>query len=237
MGDKKIREWIEMLQKAEAMLERHKYLQEHGARFSEDLFTDIAATTCKYFSQAPPHPALTIKSSLDEFELREGLAADKHVRFYAQSFFEELYRLMEDFLKYERPPGRKLRYKKIEQPSFTDETILQYVERLAKNFPTPDDEDFRLLFKYSKEDALVEEVYVKFQIAIHKTFKKLALEYFPEIMDISATGLREVDYYLYSFKQIIEDNIYTKMDNRISVSAEVSIDYFDVTFGRNLQQP
>ena len=229
MEEEKNRELMKLLQDMEATLARHKHCQEQGARFSEDLYTDIAATTCKYFSQSPTHPALIIKSSLDEFELRETLAADKDVRFFAQGCYEELYDLMEDFLEHELPPDRELRYKKIEQPSFTDEAVWQNVKEMTQKFTMPDHADLRLLFKYRTEDALIEEVYIKFEIAIHKTFKKLALEYFPEIMQISAAGLREVDYSLYMQKQIIQDMIYVAMDSRVSVSAEVSVDDFDVS--------
>lgn len=229
MDEEKSRELMKLLQDMETTLARVKHYQEQCARFSEDLYTDIAATTCKYFNQSPTHPALTIKSGLDEFELRETLAADKNVRFLAQICFEEMCNLMEDFLKYELPPDRELRYKKIEQPSFTDEAVLQYVKEMLQKFTMPDDADIRLLFKYRTEDTLIKEVYVKFEIAIHKTFKKLALEYFPGIMQISAAGLREVDYSLYMHKQMIQDMIYVAMDSQVSISAEVSVDDFDVS--------
>jgi len=39
--------------------------------------------------------------------------------------------------------------------------------------------------------------YTNFKILAHKALKKLALEYFPELTEISAAGIREIDYMLY----------------------------------------
>ncbi len=229
MSEEEIHRLIELMQKTEVMLARHKYCQEYGALFSEDLYMYLAATTYKYFRQPPAHPALTIESTLDEFELHEALATDKDVKFLAQGCFEYLYNLLEDFLEHELPPNRKFRYRKREEPSFTDEAVFQYVKNMTQKYTIPDKEDRQLLFKYTKEDFLVEEVYEKFETAIFKVFKKLAFKYFPDIIDLSATGLREVDYCLYMHKEMVKDNIYVEMDSRVSVSAEVSIDDFNVS--------
>jgi hypothetical protein len=107
--------------------------------------------------------------------------------------------------------------------SFTDEAIEEEIRKLKKDGIIFDTEEWETLRGYYKQDFKIEEYYTNYKISVHKALKKLVLEYFPELTEISATGIREIDYILHTYMLMIYENIMNILQDVLNVSMQ---DYY-----------
>jgi len=219
MNEEKIRKFLERIRNAEEALKEYREFMALKNRFTAELIDQIGSVTYDHFSPKVPPSDLVIEGALTERELREKITLDKDFQFYGIWIVEGLNDHIINFSDDEIPAGRKLYYKKIEYPSFTDEEIEKEIEEFEKDFCF-DSNQREELFRMLKDDAKITRFYITFQIRIHKALKKLALEYFPKITEISSVGIREIDYMLHTYMFMINENIMKILENTVQVSVK-----------------
>lgn len=215
-----LRRLLELLDKCEILLKGHRKLKKIQAKFTEDLIMSVGMATYDYFSTQPARPELVLKGEISEEEIIEQLAADTDIPYYVIWLSEHLVDLIKDFSGDSVPADKKLYHRKIEYESYSDEAVAEHANRLIEECNIQDPEDQELLYDYCKEDALVGEFYDNFDMLLHKILKKLALKYFPQISDVSGTGLKEIDYMLYTYMRMLRDNMMVILEN---VNVEVDL--------------
>jgi hypothetical protein len=194
------------------LLKKHKDYKYRRAMFTVELIERIGTITYKHFSDKTSY-----------HEIKEKIASDKDFKYYAIWIFDELINNIEDFSDDEIPAGKKLFYKKIEYRSFTDEAIEEQIKKLKKTGIIFNSEQWETLRGYYKQDFKIEEYYKNFKILLHNELKKLALEFFPELTEISAAGIREIDYMLHKYMLKIYENIMNILQDVVNVSMQ---DYY-----------
>ncbi len=209
-----------LLQELEKTLRQTKEYKDCQNRFTRELIDTIATVTYDYFSGRTRCPGLLIEANIREEEIREQIASDKDFKFYGIWIFEELCSCMRDFRDDKIAPGRKLHHKKIEYPCHTSETIEKQIKKFKKDYKMLSSEELETIRRSYEEEAKIDEYYTNFKILLHNTLKKLAVKYFDEIMEISSTGLREIDYLLYSYMLMMYENIMKILQDDIHVSVE-----------------
>ena len=94
----------------------------------------------------------------------------------------------------------------------------EQIKEFEKEFKNLDPNQRSTLRQSLKEDAQIEEFYTNFKISIHKALKKLTLEYFPELPEITGNGIREIDYMLYTYMLMIYENVMSILEDAVHVS-------------------
>jgi len=201
------RRLLKFLEEAEESSRLYREFKKLQAEFAEDLIISLGMAMYDYFSSQPAHPKLALEGEISEEQIIEQLAADKDIQFYSLTISEELDGHIWEFSEENVPAERKLRQKKIEYRMYNHEAVLEQAQKTMEESNITEPEDQKLLLKYYEEDALIDDFYANFDMLLHKTLKKLALKYFPEIAELSATGLREIDYLLYSHMRMMRENI------------------------------
>lgn len=219
----KLNDLRKFLDDMDELHKKHKEYKYRRAMFTVELIERIGVVTYKHFSDKTSYPDLIIQLKLKENEIKEKIASDKDFKFYAIWIFDELINNIEDFSDDEIPAGKKLFYKKIEYRSFTDEAIEEEIKRLKKTGIIFNSEQWETLRGYYRQDFKLEEYYKNFEILLHKELKKLALEFFPELTEISAAGIREIDYMLHKYMLMIHENIMNMLEDVVNVSMQ---DYY-----------
>ncbi len=202
----------EFLDRLEKVLRDFEEYQEIKDKFTWELIDRVSLATHQHFSGEKPHPHLELENPLTESEWRNKIIADKDFKYYGIWIFEELISCMQDFSDYNNPPDRELQYKEINFPSFTEEELEAKVQRFSRKLGDITPEDVELLRENLREDAIIEEYYTRYKILIHDTLKKLTVDFFPEIMEITADGIREINYLLYQYMLMINDNIMNMLE-------------------------
>lgn len=210
MSDKNddIFRWLDEMESALRGYEEYMELQE---KFIQDLLVRMAAITYDHFAGDGHHPNLLITFGFQEDEIIEYFAADEDFKYYGIWIFEELTDCVNDFEGYKAPPDKIIRCGKVEFHRYTEESMDEHLREFVENYNLSKKQVKELRETYL-EDVIIDEFYVNFQVLIHNTLKKMALEHFPEIMDVSAEGLREIDYMLYSYMLMMRENIMKVVD-------------------------
>ncbi len=215
-----IRKFLESLDKCEEALKEYRAFQESQSRFINELMDVITAQTYLHFTTKTAYPHLNIQCELDEDDLKQNILAEKYSKSYGIWIFEEVAEIVVDFYGYKVPTDRKLSCQKIEYPSFTEKTLQDEIEKFEKTCPKKLSPEQRAsLYQSLKEDQKIGEFYINFKISLHKALKKLTFEYFPEIMEISGAGIREIDYALYIYML----NIYWDIMRILADAVDISV--------------
>jgi hypothetical protein len=133
--------------------------------------------------------------------------------------FEEVNQVMIDFDGFEAPVGKRIHTMKPKFPSFTEAALEVQMKQLESEYQVSTAEQRAVLRQCLEEDAQNEELNTNFRMSIHKALKKLVLEYYPELAEISGAGIREIDSMLYTYMSLIRGNIMNILtdDDRASV--------------------
>ncbi len=166
-------------------------------RFTDDLMIRIGTIAGDYFTKEIPESEFLYQLEMDEEEIREKITADFHLLRFGIQIFDQLCNDVDDFQHDEVPPGRELKYKKIELPSFTEAAIEEKIKKFGKRHGIQNPEQDEILREVFFQQAVITAYYVNFDILIYQELKKITVTCFPELMEISSTGLREIDYLLY----------------------------------------
>ncbi|MBN2090456.1 hypothetical protein JW964_12655 [candidate division KSB1 bacterium] len=188
-------------QKSFKELERaYKELMTYQARmerFTDELMIRLGTIAGDYFTRKIPESDFLYQLELDAEEISTKITADFYLQRYGIRIFDQLCKDVDDFQHDEIPSGRELKYEKVEFPLFTVAAIEERIKKYGKRHGIPNPEKEEILREVFFEQAVVSEYYVNFDILIYQELKKITVNYFPELMEISSTGLREIDYMLY----------------------------------------
>ncbi len=194
------REWRKFLKSFKELDQAYKAMRRqeaHLARFTADLWFKIGTITWEYFSQKVPDSEFLEQITLEADEIHARIAADFDLQRNGIQIFDQLCHDIEDFQNDEMPVGRALRYQKIKYPEFTPAAIEERIKHYGARHQIPNPEKEEILREVFFEQAVVSEYYVNFEIRLYQELKKLTVAHFPELMEISGSGLREIDYLLY----------------------------------------
>lgn len=221
MSKDDIRKFLESLDKCEEALKEYRAFKERESRFINELMDIITARTYEHFTTKTAYPHLNIQGDLDKNGLKQAILADKDFKFYGIWIFEEVDETVIDFYGYEIPTDRKLYYRKIEYPSFTEKTLQEEMKKFEEECTINlSPEQRATLYQSLKDDNQTDEFFINFKISIHKALKKLAFEYFPKITEISGAGIREIDTMLYTYMLNIYGNVMSIIDDAVDVSVK-----------------
>ncbi len=197
---------------------------EAEARFAEDVAVTVTSLAYRYFSKPNPMPGLTVSANLDEVEMRDQLVAQQHFECDCVTMFEQVCDNVYEFAgDAEAPPGRKLIYEKIEWRSFSPEALEEEALAICEELKITDPEKQKVVCADHLRDGVFQQYYEDFQILLHKALKKLALEYFPEIKDMSATGLRETEFALYLDMIEFYEHVLAVVEDEIDLNLDESM--------------
>ncbi len=210
--------FMDSFDKVDEALKEYRAFMEYQAQFINEFIERIIVLTYKYFTAKSSWPHLQMHGEINEDVLEQNILADEDFKFYGIWIFEELNEIVIDYEGFKVPAGKKPDYKKIEYPSFTEETLEKQIKKFEKGCKNLNPEQRLTIRQSFKEMALINEFYTNFKIFIHKDLKKLALEYFPEIPEISGAGIREIDYMLYAYMLMIKGNIMKHLDDAVYVT-------------------
>ncbi|MBN2089623.1 hypothetical protein JW964_08415 [candidate division KSB1 bacterium] len=207
MDEKKRREFLRTLRELEKSMKEYRKYEKQLARFTKDLLERVSNLTWDYFSKPVPDAGLIEQMELTEVVFRKRFIANSEFEYFGNLIFDQLCDDMEDFSGDEVPPERKLEYQKIEYPSYSKEECEQNALEFSKKYNLTLPEHLESLRQSFMEEAISKKYYDTYEILLHKELKKMTVEYFPEIMEISGTGLREIDYMLYKYTSYIQNEI------------------------------
>jgi len=210
--------FLESLGMIDEALKKHRAFKERQSRFTNELIEIITALTYRHFTTKTSYPHLNIRGELDKNVLKQNILTDEDFKYYGMWIFEELAQIMIDFSDDELLAGIELYYKKIEYPFFTEKTLEEQIKEFEKEFKNLNPSQCSTLHQFLKEDVQIEEFYRNFKISIHKALKKLALEYFPGLPEITGNGIREIDYMLYTYMLMIHENVMIILENVAHIS-------------------
>ena len=224
MSEDNIYNFFESLNQLDEALKGWQATKKRQAKFADELVGIISELTYQHFTEKSSYLHLNIQGELNKEALKQSILADKDFKYYGIWIFEELDLITFYFSGDDLPAGRKLFYKKIEYPSFTEEALEEQIKEFEKELNLPLNKGQREMIRQSfKEDAQIEEFYTNFRITIHKALKKSALEYFPNITEISGAGIREIDYMLYTYMLMIKENIMNILEDSVHISVFASV--------------
>lgn len=192
----------------EKSLREYRKYRKLLARFIKDFLERVSTLTWDYFSKPVPDAELIEQCTLDEDTFRIRFFANGEFEYFGNLIFEQLCDDMEDFSWEEVPPWRKLDYQKIVYSTYSREECEQKALKMCQEINADPTIYLERLCQSYLEDAIAEEYYDTYEILLHKELKKMAVEYFPEIMEISGAGLLEVDYMLYLYTRCLQDEIF-----------------------------
>lgn len=208
MDEKKRREFLKTLRELEKSMKEYRKYEKELARFSKDFLQRVSAVTWEFFSKPVPDPDLIEQMILTEDDFQKRFLANPEFEYLGRVVFDQLCDDMEDFSGDEIPAERVLEYKKIEYPTYSKEECEKKALKFGRENNLTLPEQLENLCQSFMEDAIARRYYDNYEILLHKELKKMAVEYFPEIMEISGTGLREVDYMLYKYATYIQNEIF-----------------------------
>ncbi len=224
MSEDEIQKFLRLLDEMDAISKAVEDLQEAKAEFIDEVAILVAGLTYSYFSETQPLPGLSVSADLDEVELREQLVAQRFFTYYCQTTFDQMCDNVRDFAgNAEASADRKLYYRKIEWRSFTPEVLEQKSQATCEKHNIMDSEMRELMHALYRRDAVVEQYYQNFEMLLHKALKKLALKYFPEIKELSATGLRETDYALYLYMGEFYEHVMVVVEGELNLTLDESM--------------
>lgn len=208
MDKKQRRDLLRTLREIEKSMRAYRKYRKKLARFIKDFLERVSTLTWDYFSKPVPNADLIEQCSLDEDTFRIRFIANGEIEYFGNLIFDQLCDDMEDFSGDEVPPGRKLNYKKIEYSTCSREECERKALKMCQQINLDTTVYLEQLCQRYLEDTIAEKYYDTYEILLHKELKKMAVEYFPEIMEISGTGLLEVDYMLYLYARCVQDEIF-----------------------------
>jgi len=218
MFEDNINNFFDSLNMLDEALKNYRVFKEHRSRFTNELIEIITALTYRHFTTKTSYPHLNIRGKLDKNVLRQNILTDEDFKYYGIWIFEELAQIIIDFSDDERPAGIKRYYKKIKYPFFTEKTLEEQIKEFEKEFKNLTPSQRSTLHQSLKEEVQIEEFYTNFKTSIHKALKKLALEYFPELPEITGNGIREIDYMLYTYMLMINENVMSILEDAAHIS-------------------
>ncbi len=223
MSDDDIRDFLDSLDRCEEAMKQYDAFKERQSRFTNEMIETITARTVQHFTTKTAYPHLDFHGELDEDALSQGILADKDFKFYGIWIFEEVEDIVVDFCGDEIPAGRKLYYKKIEYPSYSEESIAEEMKEFENNWRGELSPKQRaILYQSLVDDYRTDEFYRDFKISLHKALKKLTFEYYPEIAEISGAGIREIDSLLHTYMLMIRENVMNILGDAVQVSVKVT---------------
>lgn len=187
-----------MMEQMAELLEWYTEYKKLRARFIPEITDTVSRLLYEHFTGDLPHPDISAITSTSLEEIREILADS--INFYYQSVWalEDIMRCVELFREEENPAEWRSRLTKFRYPHHTEETIQEEVERMISYAPEKfTEEDIAYLRQLVREDGIIDDYYAEFRKKIHNTLKKMALDYMPDLMEITGNGFRELDSALY----------------------------------------
>ncbi len=207
MDEKKRREFLRTLRELEKSMKEYRKYEKQLARFIKDFQERVSNLAWDYYSKPVPELKLLEQVEMDEETFHKEFLANYEFEYFGGLIFDQLCDDMEDFSGDEVPPDRKLEYKKIETPTYSKEESDQQALEFGKEHNLTRPEHLESLRQSFWEDLIVKKYYDTFETLLHKELKKLTVDHFPEIMEISGTGLREIDYMLYNYASSLHTEI------------------------------
>ncbi|HKJ67723.1 MAG TPA: hypothetical protein VKA68_07180 [bacterium] len=183
------------------LLERYIRMKElflMAEPFLEDLIDAVSSATYEYFTGELLLENTFHLDHLTEAEFRERFAVMEDI-LWADSYYtiQNIEYCIKTFSDEEIPEGTVLKYKKIEPPDCSEEAVEARIQEAMKGIKVQR-KQIEAIFRESFWDsAITKEFYFKYKKILHNILKELALDYFPEIMELTATGFRELDTLLW----------------------------------------
>jgi hypothetical protein len=202
-------EFLRVIEEAEEAVKRYEAYMEEMDQFTREMIQTVGFLTYDYFTREPPHPYYERYTDIDQNELMARIRADEQFRYYGIWMYEELCMSIDAFMQEELPPNWQLSNKKVEWPSYSEEALEEKVnDFIGQCRVTLTPEQVQDVWDDLRDNFIFKEYGTNFRIEMHNALKKLALKYFPEIMDIHPVGYREIDYDLYIYMLLNKENIW-----------------------------
>ncbi|MDD5766170.1 MAG: hypothetical protein PHW79_08015 [Candidatus Marinimicrobia bacterium] len=192
---------------------QYKHFESVRNEFVWDALKSIADTVIAYLFQKVERPELFFDIKMKPEALRNGIVIDNDVKFEVDELFETLYDYIADFRDCDAPPGKQLLYRKVEYQLYSEERVqerLAEMEKMSQKPFTPEQyQDFR---EYCRDETIMRDYQDRYEKTLHDELKRLTVKYYPEIGEITPTGIREIDYILYLTMFRITQEIYKIID-------------------------
>jgi len=213
MTDDPYEEWQAYFKFYDEQEKHWKYIERIKVRYIRDVKRSLSGVVVAYLFQKVERPELFFKMQIAPLDLRLLIMTNKDIELLIDQMFDDLYDYTVEFYDSDRPKGRKLWYEKIEYKLYSEERVLENVREMEKMNSAPltpaQRPDF---YEFSRDEEISQDYAERFHKMIHDELKRLAVKYFPEISEITPTGIREIDSLLHFNMIWIGDEIYKIAD-------------------------
>jgi len=182
------------------LVEDHKKYKRSESRFIREFTETISRVAYEHFTGDPPHPDIHMLTDTSPEVIRKRLTNDKIYSTDLLCAFGMFHRCMEVFMDDDNPAEWQYLRKRVKFRYYTEEVIEEDVQKVVGHAPEKfTAEDIAFLRERIREEGRIEDFYTEFKKKIHGTMKKKVVESFPEIMEITGNGLREIDSISYTY--------------------------------------
>jgi len=193
--DKNIEKFLENIRNFEKAMEDHKQMLEDKKNFSVKLATMLVDETIDYYPNKKISRNEFISELFKKFEWDIGQMFENTIELIYHYSKTDKYYLIQPRVKNKEEEEEKRKKEKQELLDLIGPDDREYMIQMIK-----EDEEYRIFHE-------------TFKNKLDSCIKKLILEYFPEINELSANGLRELSYLIYLDLSEILDGIYTYIED------------------------
>ena len=206
----KFDKWRRMFDEWDEAAEAYENFRKARAEFTHEMIQTLGEITYEFFSGDLPSDDILDQDKLDAETVKKQVASIERLSFEGQEIFEQLERCVVTFSDEDVPDDAQIMQYKFSYKDYSESAIKKRMQQDLKYLEDQflikfNEEEVKTFQENSREQEAYDKFHQDFQILIHNTLKKLALKYYPEIMELNSTGFREVDSILhYHMCEILE---------------------------------
>jgi|GEM_PF-2396746 len=175
----------------------------------QDLIRAVAEALCEFFTGEQPIDNFFRLDHLTPEELGIRMLVDECDSYwwYAYDMVYDIDYCLRTFTGGPIPPGTVLKQRHLRAPDCSEKAVEAEVREWMRRMEHPHPEIEESLRERITLNLFDKAYLYEYKMVIHRTLKQLALEYFPQIMELTAAGFRELDTRLFDYVRAIQGSL------------------------------